>query len=84
MIMYLFLYSLEWQELLDDLDDQKVQNFFSNVTTSPVSSWPYSFTGDRVTDASAIQEQLAQQHSLRLHNTINSEERILRALDETR
>jgi hypothetical protein len=30
-----------------------------------------------VTDASAIQEQLALQHSLRLQNTVNSEERIL-------
>lgn len=59
-------------------------NINANVTASPISSWPYNWTGDRVTDASAIQEQLALQHSLRLQNSVNSEERILRALDETR
>jgi hypothetical protein len=37
-----------------------------------------------VTDASAISEQLAQQRLLRLQNSVNSEERILRALQETR
>jgi hypothetical protein len=36
-----------------------------------------------VTDASTISEQFAQQHSLRLQNIVDSEDRILRALDET-
>lgn len=65
-------------------ESTKVFTSVNNVTTSPVSSWPYDWTADRVTDASAISEQFAQQRLLRLQNTINSEERILRALEETR
>lgn len=48
-------------------------NVNANVTTSPVSSWPYDWTGDRVTDASAISEQIAQQRSLRLQSSAASE-----------
>ena len=59
-------------------------NVNANVITSPVDSWPYDWTADRVTDASAISEQITRLHSLRLQETINQEDRILRALNETR
>lgn len=65
-------------------ESTKISTNINNVTSSPISSWPYDWTGDRVTDASAISEQLAQQRLLRLQNSVNSEERILRALEETR
>ena len=65
-------------------ESTKVFTSVHNVTTSPVTSWPYDWTADRVTDASIISEQFAQLQSLRLRNTIASEERILNALNETR
>jgi hypothetical protein len=65
-------------------ESTRVFTLANNATTSPVSSWPYNWTADRVTDASAISEQLAQQRSFRLQNFVDSEDRILRALNETR
>lgn len=65
-------------------ESTKVFTSVNNVTTSPVSSWPYDWTADRVTDASLIEQEIAQQRVLRLQNTVNSDDRILRALEETR
>jgi len=65
-------------------ESTKIFTQVNHTTTSPVDSWPYNWTTDRVTDASAISEQLTQLHSLRLQNIENSEDRILRALNETR
>ena len=42
------------------------KKIFSRVDSYPVDSWPWNPTLDRVTDASAISEQLGQLHSLRL------------------
>lgn len=56
----------------------------SNVQSSPVNSWPWHPSLERVTDASLIEQEFTNQRALRLQNSVDSEERILRALNETR
>lgn len=55
---------------------------FTDVTTSPVQSWHPSL--DRVTDASLIGQEITPQRLLRIQNQVNSDNRILNALNETR
>lgn len=55
-----------------------------NVLPSPVSSWPWNPTLDRVTDASLIEQISTQQRLLRIQNQLDSDNKILEALRETR
>lgn len=50
---------------------------------SPTSSWD-AYWSDKVTNASEIEQQTTQQQLLKLQNSTDSEETILRALNETR
>jgi hypothetical protein len=55
-------------------------NVNTNVTTSPVSSWPYDWSGDRVTNASLIDQEIAQRQLLRFQNQTEYDEKLIENL----
>lgn len=57
---------------------------FTNVTSSPVESWPWHPSSDRVTDASLIEQGITHQRLMKIQNQVNSDDSILNALKETR
>jgi len=84
MFMYLVPYIWECFDSFGWVWWSKCTKNFTNVTTSPLESWSWQPSLDRVTDASLIEQEITHQRLLINQNQVNSDNRNLNALNETR